>query len=116
MIVASNPLQQLFNNLNKNNGNGGNGGFNMSPQQMMGMLQQMMSGQLNPQQAMGQMGGQVKNMSLEEYNKQVLGMATQFNNMYGDRDGSLTSIILNSGLTIGQLQEAINYYKATKGI
>lgn len=109
--MAVNPLQQLFGMMGNSNGNMG-----MNPQMLMSMLQQMMSGKLNPQQAINQMGGQIQNLSLDDYNKQVLAMATQFNQMYGDKDGSLTSIILNSKLTVGQFKEAIELYKQIKGI
>lgn len=110
--MGMNPLQQLFGGM----GNGGNGMGGMNQNMMWGMLQQVMSGKMNPQQALGQMGGQIQNMSIDEYNKQVLGMATQFNNMYGNKEGSITNVLLNSGLTVNQLNQAIQQFKSSNGI
>lgn len=107
----SNPLQQLFGNMNRNNNGGNRSGFNMNPMQMMQML---MSGQMNPQQLMSQVGGQINQMPVQDYNQQVLQMATQFDNMYGNKQGTLTNILLNSGLSIGELDEAIKLYKQNK--
>lgn len=122
--MAMNPLNQMF-----------NGGGNRMPQMpqngMGGMMPGMgngggIPGMRNPQQMMqtfmnmmnnkGGNGGQqmqqmLQNVSPDEYNKYLLQALTKFDEIYGKREGTLTHILFNSGLSIEQLQEAIAQYK-----
>lgn len=98
----NNPLNAMFNN-------GGNAMQRpgMNPQQMMQMLKQMMG---SPKAAQQQVSGMLSNMSIDDYNKYILQALTQFDELYGKKEGTLTHILFNSGLSIEQLSDAIQQY------
>ena len=116
-----NPLNQMFNGVQ--NGMGGMpgmgggmpgmGGFPGmgNPQQMMQMFMNMMNGSGNGGQEVQNM---LKNVSVDDYNKYLLQALTKFDDIYGKKEGTLTHILFNSGMTIEELQIAVNQYKATK--
>ena len=43
-------------------------------------------------------------------NKYILQALTQFDELYGKKEGTLTHILFNSGLSIEQLSDAIQQY------
>lgn len=106
-----NPLNQMFSGMmNPMRGSTPNGMPGMgNPQQMMQMFMNMMQG--------GGNGGPeiqniLANVSVDDYNRYLLQALTKFDDIYGKKEGTLTHILFNSGLTIEQLQDAIVSYKS----